>query len=280
MAFVPPEVRSFKGFKGQPFADCTVETALLIDQYEVTRDDWLHYMADPPGGAEPYWSDDASGSEMAWPASWMTLVEAAELAGKRGMRLPTATEWIHIAVDSPILAFPFGPNAQGSWANTLSLGLGHPVPVGTFESGRSYGYGCYDLAGNVAEWVEGWVPGYEDPDELPGSACAMGGGFHDRLRRTFGEGKTVDYLAFNAVSLHPDHRAADVGVRCAAPARDYLWARAGDWGSGTEVRARVAAVSRGWVRLAGRDPVLRVLEDLAARPEAPAAIAWLLEGAR
>ncbi len=97
----------------------------------------------------------------------------------------------------------------------------------------------------------------------------MGGGFHDKLRRTFGEAEAVNSLAFNAVTLDPGHRAADVGMRCIAPARDYLWARAGDWGGGAEVRARVAAVSRGWVRSAGRGSVLRVLEDLAGNGGAP-----------
>lgn len=287
-------MRSIPGYPG-PYADCTLEHALLVDRYEVTRADWLAYGgAGKQDAATARWGPGAAGPaggqgtdpgrlRLDDPATWMTRAEASAFAEKRGMRLLTAREWVHVAVGRSMLRYPYGTNSQVAWANTAELGLGRLAPVGTFESGRSSS-GCYDLLGNAAEWVDGWLPGHDEtlfkagPDGSfgpEGEACAFGGSYRELTRPTF-----RPYLEFNAVTLDPGHRADDLGLRCAADAAAYLWQRAGAWGGGADARRRVTAVARGWAETVGREPVARLLEELAARPEAPAPLGWLLEGVR
>jgi formylglycine-generating enzyme required for sulfatase activity len=216
----------------------------------------------------------------------MTLPEARAFAALRSMRLPTPREWLFVAVGSSVTAYPWGPRRGESVCNTLGLGLGRLTAVGTFESGRAPTPGIYDLLGNAKEWVEGWVPAAEDVGLLPsqrpvppGVDSALGGSYRDTLRETFGPA-TGDILVFNATSLVPEHRADDLGFRCVADAREYLGANAGRWGNGEAARARVAAVARRWADAVGPLQVKRVLDELAAGPEAPPGIAWLLEGVR
>src|SRR6185295_18284062 len=84
---------------------------------------------------------------------FMTLPEARAFADSRGMRLLTAREWIRIACGTRALPYPWGGTEASSVANTLNLGVGRPLPVGTFEQGRTP-LSTYDMAGNVWEWVE------------------------------------------------------------------------------------------------------------------------------
>ena len=75
------------------------------------------------------------------------------------------------------------------------------------------------------------------------------------------------------------------GARMCADAERYLWEKAGEWGSGggggESTRARVTAVGRRWARdPTARDGLLALLKELRTRPGAPAALAWLAEGAR
>ncbi|MEM7308704.1 MAG: SUMF1/EgtB/PvdO family nonheme iron enzyme [Planctomycetota bacterium] len=275
LAFVPPAACTIDGYR-PPYHDHSLDAAILVDLYEVTRGDWLRGEVVLPEEALAAWDEQTDAQSVEWPATWMTRAEAREFARGRGMRLLTAREWIHVALGRRVHAFPYGASYQEAWANTLDLGLRRPVPVGTFESGRSRAYGAYDLAGNAAEWVDGWVPGYGDRDErTPGTGCALGGSYNDRLRRTYGPS-----LAFFSVTLDPEHRAADVGLRCAADAREYLWAMAPRWGSGADAERRVRRVAEDWVRSAGRDAVLAVVRELADRDGAPEEIGWLLDGAR
>lgn len=280
LVFVPATGRStLEGFFGSA-AEYTIPEALLFDQFEATRDDWLWYgraLPDPgTWSLERAWADDVEGS---WPAT-MSQREAQGFAAQRGMRLPRAHEWVHVAIGPRAHKLPWGPTDQRSTANTLELGLGRPLPVGTFENGRSEPFGCYDLLGNVWEWVSDRVAAYGDPPDddftPPWRVSAMGGSFLSDKRDTYGP----TYFGspepvFHAVTLDPDHRAPDLGARCCAEARAYLWQRAPRWGTGEATRARVVAVGERW----GREAVA-VLEELAARPGAPRGLEWLLEGAR
>jgi formylglycine-generating enzyme required for sulfatase activity len=78
------------------------------------------------------------------------------------MRIPSAKEWIHVAVGRKRMRYPWGAKA-GRFANTIDISVNRPVPVGTFENGRVDLFGCYDMLGNVWEWVADEVrtPGWE-----------------------------------------------------------------------------------------------------------------------
>jgi hypothetical protein len=257
---------------------CTNARPLLVDRFETTRDAWRAWSRgvadrDPIFDAVlATWKPETG----AWPASFMTLPEARAFAASRGMRLLTAREWIRIACGTRALPYPWGGTEASSVANTLNLGVGRPLPVGTFEQGRTT-LETYDMAGNVWEWVE-------DPIVPPVSmsaaertsepaAWAMGGSFLSRQRRLHdldGRGN----LVFHRQDLEPATRSIDIGVRCAADAREYLAAYAANFG-GERERGRLQALGASWGRVA-----VPLLEELAATPGAPPSLAILLEGAR
>jgi len=290
LSFVPAAKRRIAGY-GSEYADLDLDHALLVDRYEVTRGDWLRLA--PEDLAEEVvtgWGPlDAASESLTWPATWMTFDEAQAFAELRGMRLPTAREWLFVAVGSSVTAYPWGPRGEESVSNSLGLGLKRLAAVGTFESGKAPTLGVYDLVGNAKEWVDGWVPSAEEdpprdknvlppaPLMPPDAVSALGGSYLDRRRTTFGPGIKIQ-LVFNATSFAHEQRAADLGFRCVADAREYLWANAGRWGSDETARRRVVAVARRWSEAGGPLQLKRVLDELAARDGAPRGIGWLLEG--
>ncbi|HVS09437.1 MAG TPA: SUMF1/EgtB/PvdO family nonheme iron enzyme [Planctomycetota bacterium] len=245
---------------------------LVVDLFEVTRGEWSAYLSaerlEPEPSFRRYAQSWTAESE-SWPASFMTHAEAAEFARWRGMRLLRAEEWLVCAAGISGREFPWGNRALLA-ANTLDLRLGRPAPVGTFEAGRTPDLSCYDLLGNVAEWVEGRPPGREPAYGGDERVTAMGGSFRSWARALLDAREG----AF-AWRLQPGSRFDDVGLRCAAPAAEWLSRNAPAWGDDPETRRRLVAVGRRWGRAA-----LPLLEDLASRPGAPRGLAALAEGAR
>ena len=275
LAFVPAAECIFAAPSVPPLV-CSNGAALLVDRFEVRRGDWRRwYLAQ--GGRDPWFEAEIArwepGSED-WPAAFMDLAEARRYAASRGMRLLTAREWVRIAAGPRLLAWPSGQNREAA-ANTLELGLGRPVPVGTFEPGRSP-LGVYDLIGNVWEWVEDPIL-YPYTLAAPGFERAMGGSWLARKRRIHDIVETSErkYWAFREQELDARARAIDVGLRCAAVAGEWLWTHAPGWRASGDARERLVAVGAAW----GRD-ALPLLDELCARPEAPRSLAALREGAR
>jgi hypothetical protein len=273
LAFVPAGECVLQPRSGFPIV-CSNARPLLVDRFEATRAEWRAFEA---GAAE---ADEAFGAVLAtwrtdtdaWPASFMTLAEARGYAAARAMRLPTFREWIRIASGTRGLPYPWGGAEASSVANTLNLGVGHPLPVGTFEQGRTT-LGTYDMAGNVREWVEDRLPRAPEDRTSSAPAWAMGGSYLSRQRRLH-ELDVNGELVFDQLDLEPASRSIDVGLRCVADAREYLLAHAGSYG-GERSRARLVAIGASWGRAA-----VPLLEELAAAPGAPPALAFLLEGAR
>jgi dienelactone hydrolase len=101
------------------------------------------------------------------PVTEITWYEAAAYAAFRGKSLPTVFQWEmaarHGANSNGLgVTMPWGmqEGSPAGRANLLSRGT---VPVGRMEFGMSP-YGCYEMAGNVAEWClnetsQGFVAG-------------------------------------------------------------------------------------------------------------------------
>lgn len=255
----------------QLFSGVSVETArpLLVSAFEITRGEWRAYTGSPGVTLDPLlrevqesWPESSDDL----PASFCTLSEARAFAQSRGMRLPSAAEWLAIAVGSAGSPYPWGTSDVLSVANSLDLALLEPMPVGSFERGRTHS-GIYDLSGNVAEWVEGSL----DPQNP--MAWAMGGSYLRRKARLYEPREGL--AGIQHVELDPEHRAIDIGARLVADPREYLLRCEAELARIPRARERLLAVGRRFGKAA-----VPVLEAVAQeRPESDS-LQWLLEGAR
>lgn len=273
-AFVPrgQADRSFGMGSGLPLT-VGASRDLFVDLFEVSRDEFERWMGTQPlprglaaQGAQ------VDGSHGAWPA-YCDFFEARELARRRGMRLLTVGEWLYVAGGPVAQRYPWGRVFQSSLANTLELGLLRPVPVGTFENGRSP-FGCYDMLGNVAEWVEGRAPNaLESPVRAENATLCtvMGGSFLSRVRPLYELDREIG-VTYPAESLPPGTRSIALGVRCAVDAREFLREHAGTW-AGQRQRVRLVGERLG-------PAAVPMLEELRGEAGSPTALRWLLEGAR
>jgi len=311
LAFIPPARCSLTEFSSPRNADCSLERAIVFDRFEFTRGDLAYYWAErEPRSAAYEWSEDValdSPERVDWPA-FVDYHEAEELAAERGMRLPTPREWLHVAVGRRDYQVPWGGREGPLWANVLPEAAGQradfslrsPWKVGTFENGRSRPFGCYDLMGNVWEWVDGILPGYEPapydqsllgsldlPDEAEHrgtttgfsarEASIMGGAYNTPSRWTY---RLVnDQLRFHSRKVDKSTLSPSLGARMCADAEPYLWSMSPRWGTGESVRERVGAVGSRWAEDAlARDALRALLAELSRRPGAAPALAWLQEG--
>jgi formylglycine-generating enzyme required for sulfatase activity len=155
----------------------------------------------------------------AWPALGMLRTEARDYSRWHGARLPTEAEWEKAARGTDGRAYPWGDIRDATRSNTSEASFGHPLPVGSFPDGVRP-YGLYDVAGNVAEWVED----HFDPVYYTSAPAASPTGPTDvldhRLRGgswASAERPVLTYFRDSSHSARPNLR---VGFRCARSAPD------------------------------------------------------------
>jgi hypothetical protein len=246
-----------------------VRAPLLFDRFEVRREDWLEREAQlGPWPAElREFAATWDPLERDLPATFVTQREAQRFAESRGMRLPTAGEWIFASAGPQRLPFPWGATRQKGVANTLELEFGRLAPCGAFETGRTP-HGVYDLHGNAAEWTADLAPSPERRGEDE-RVSVLGGSF-----RSYSRPLLVGEVEPFGKALAPLARADDIGFRCCVEAADYLATHTRAIDLDSEARSRLVAIGRRWGRRA-----LPLLSDLATRPQAAPALRLLAEGA-
>jgi formylglycine-generating enzyme required for sulfatase activity len=145
--------------------------AFAIDPYEVTNARYQRFI-EATGHKVP-WSQDPGAAPYLWdgqhrmypagtenhPVVLVSWEDANAFCTWAGKRLPSEAQWEKAARGTDGRLFPWGAAWADGKANTSESGLRHPAPVGTFKEDVSP-YGVYDLAGNVAEWVEEWFAPY------------------------------------------------------------------------------------------------------------------------
>jgi iron(II)-dependent oxidoreductase len=171
--------------------------SFYMDTHEVTNADYQKF--DP---THSFLSGDAN-----LPATNITYAQAAAYAKWAGKRLPTDEEWEKAARGTDGRRYPWGnawdpnlvaPRAHRKDDSAIALkprtvsksrfigcNLG-PPRVQRVESvpGGVSPYGCYDMAGNAWEWVQGHYQGNPDQRILRGGAV----GYGERACRTYTRG--------------------------------------------------------------------------------------------
>lgn len=163
---------------GFPATGSVSSASFFIDMYEVTNGQMVAYLnassltsislADWPSEFAQ-WVDtfkpeapikqDESGRWVVIrgeniPARWVSALAARAYCHNRGARLPTLEDWRLAAFwseENPQRAYPWGDVSVE--AKRAVYGAKEPMTVGQLVEGRSW-IGAFDMAGNVAEWVQ------------------------------------------------------------------------------------------------------------------------------
>lgn len=89
-----------------------------------------------------------------------------------GFHIPRYYEWEHAArSNTATQLYATGPTISGTRANYDASALGKPRPVSSYLPNA--GIGCFNLAGNVSEWI------FETDVNTPGHGFTRGGGYDD-----------------------------------------------------------------------------------------------------
>lgn len=189
MVFVPGGEYTLVGY-GKPTGTTVRLDDFFIDQFEVTNSEYKEFVSAGGYLKQQFWKFpfQKEGKEVSWPEamesfkdrtglngprSWsnqtfpegkdqhpvtdITWYEAAAYAEFRGKKLPTIFQWEKAARNGSFThthwsVMPWGLSTTSDRLITRANFLTHgTVPVDSFPSGMS-SYGCYNMAGNVAEW--------------------------------------------------------------------------------------------------------------------------------
>jgi len=164
-----------------------------LDRYEVTNEQFCGFLNargnQKEGGS--YWFDEWYYSDIihegdsfrvkagreSYPVSQVSWYGAAAYAKWAGKRLPTEAEWEFAASNNGTTLYPWDGEWHDdycNWGEGGELdGYEFVAPVDSFEKGKNH-YDCYNMVGNVFEWVYDWYVRYNPADTLNPQGPATG----------------------------------------------------------------------------------------------------------
>jgi formylglycine-generating enzyme required for sulfatase activity len=194
----------------------------MIDKFEASNKRYKEFMKATGHQAPAYW-DDPRLSKPDQPVVGVDWNDASEFCKWEGKRLPTEAEWERAAKG------PQGDNHY-PWGHTLDpkkanygQNVGRTTPIDSYPEGVS-GFGAYNMAGNVFEWVQDWydLKYYKESPALNPPGAEKGYNFANQGPVRVLRGGS--WLA-PATSLHTSHRfwnqpennsyGVGLGFRCA-----------------------------------------------------------------
>lgn len=193
----------------------------LIDVFEVSVRQYASFLeATGRAGAPEGWNDVDVRVHANKPVVDIDWLDAQAYCRWAGRRLPTSAEWEKAARGTDARPYPWGhgaPTIELANYRNASPGIYEGLAdVGSHPRGRSP-YGVEDFAGNAAEWVADWFSeSYKRGDTR--NPRGPDEGFHKEIRGGGRHDHEQNLVLTNRFHAEPEHRAADIGFRCAQDA--------------------------------------------------------------
>ncbi len=133
--------------------------AFEIDLCVVSNRQYLDFVRATGHRQPPHWGQAGDGplpfpeAQADHPVVNVSHEDATAYCRWAGLRLPTGDEWELAARGPEALLYPWGEAYDPELCNSAESRKGGPVPVQSHEGGRSP-CGCYQMTGNVLEWVD------------------------------------------------------------------------------------------------------------------------------
>ena len=206
--------------------------AFLMDQHEITNGEFFNFVSSGGFREKKYWVDSiiVNGLSVSWEQAMRTFVDKTGIPGPRlwsggkypdgkkdhpvagiswyeatayarwaEKNLPTWDEWWLAALGGTGRVFPWGNDVKSA-SRRANFELKGTQPVESFPLGTSP-FGCYDMAGNVREWLF-------DSRSPTGLRTVVGGSWADT---------SYMFEASHAEFFGPDFASDYVGFRCVKP---------------------------------------------------------------
>jgi Protein kinase domain/Sulfatase-modifying factor enzyme 1 len=180
---------------------------IAIDGQAVSLDTAMHRFVDRTGTPGPrYWSGGTHPEGKAdHPVVGVSWYEASAYARWAGKSLPAARQWWRAALGDGSAVFPWGRDVRTAEVRA-NFDLVGTRAVGSTPAGLSV-FGCYDMAGNVREWLADQQPGTRRRLVVGGSWQDPAYMFEAAHTESFDPAFANDTMGFRATMPVPDGSA-------------------------------------------------------------------------